>query len=442
LARDCTCLKLYNANFVFASHSSYYFRDDDWDALFKYTDDVRVGVHLPDRDGQVVPSDTMEFRWDYLKTVQQVMSAAGVVKGATMLTEQVLLKKRHVKFTPLDTHGTTYVHRDLSDDVQRGGFHMMPFSKMAETICTTVAGQTTAALGVAYAVSCIPTVVGSLLRCSIPYATLATATLALAPAWVCSGVANARNSIDPPASGRYTVKVVPGWSLSRRNEAVSQVYTFRRVPLSVLEPRITRSPAVHRMRAQEMAASLSLSHNPEKAARSMAAMGFRAGMTPAAVRDTVQAAKDYVEVAVSGNESSLRPSPAPPDSGLALSVWEMQPTSACASLVKYAVAFESTRVALCKSRALTAHFVSVLQTVAAPTTGPLSGPSSALARYLASTTPAEARSESVQRFWAWFSRTLQSSPTVQQWLSTHYSTVTWPHPPTQYGSIGWPILQV
>ena len=42
LARNCTCMHLCTRVHAFSTHASYYFTDDDWDQIFKFTSDIRV----------------------------------------------------------------------------------------------------------------------------------------------------------------------------------------------------------------------------------------------------------------------------------------------------------------------------------------------------------------------------------------------------------------
>lgn len=102
--------------------------------------------------------------------------------------------------------------------------------------------------------------------------------------------------MEPPANARYTVKVVPGWSYMRQGETVCQVYQLRRGPVSRLEPRILHTKRPVLPKAREMAATMVLSNNPEKAQRAVAAMGFRAGLNPVELKDTIEAAEAYCQL--------------------------------------------------------------------------------------------------------------------------------------------------
>jgi len=333
LARDCTCLALYGPNYVYALHSSYYFEDRDWDQLFKYTDDVRIGVHLPERDGQRVPSDIPEFRWQSLRSVRELCEHFGLIRGLSAAAENIFLGHQHVAFKPMTAHGTTYCHRDLAPDIRRGGFHIVQYTAQVDRVMHSPAALAAVGAGAVVAVAQIPEVLSSVLRRRVPWVPMAKMAACLAPCWLMSGVGHARNSVEPMANARYTVKVVPGWDYVRQAETICQVYQMRRVPLSTLEPRTISTQRPNPLKAREMAASLALANNPAKAERAVAAMGFRSGLSPTEVKDTIQAAKDYCSIVLEPkNDQGSLPSAVASGSDQALSVWDSSPSQAAGTL--------------------------------------------------------------------------------------------------------------
>jgi hypothetical protein len=335
LARECTCLGLYGPSYVFAMHSAYYFEDSDWDQLFRYTDDVQVGLHLPERDGQAVPSDMPEFRWQYLNTTRELMSHFGVVRGISAIAERVYLGVEHVAFKPLSAHGTTYCHRNIAKDVERGGFHVVKYSRVADEVIRNAATAAAVSIGVGCAVATIPSIIGDVLARRSPWWNVAKAAACAAPAWLLSGVAVARNSAEPPSTAQYTVKVIPGWDYVRQGETICQVYQFRRAPVSHLESRTITTRRPHPAKVKEMAASMVLSNNPDKALRAVSAMGFRAGLAPNQVRDTVEAAKEYCSMVVEPkNESDGGVRACGPGSDPVLSAWDLTPSGTARQLGK------------------------------------------------------------------------------------------------------------
>lgn len=404
---------------MFTTHASYYFTDNDWDRLFTYTDDVRVGLHLPQRNNQVVPSDTMEFRWDRLDTVGDIVRRVGVKKGITMCAERILLGKQHWAFEPLKEMGTRYAHRDPVADIERGGFHITPYAKLAEWTATTAAGQAVAAVGAATAVAHIVPVVASLLRGSIPWGGLATIAGAMAPVWAATGATTSRNSPEPPTAG-YTVKIIPGYSIARRGETICSVYLYRRTPLSTLVGQALASSHHDVRKAEEMAASMALSTNPEKARKSAVAMGLRAGLSPAAVRDTVDAATQYLQLASTPKNGCGGTSPLDPGPDPAPSAWGSTPESAARRLAQVELCCIMTAVACCKLRGFS-------PTGRAAIMGRIE---EAIGRYRACwKTVSLDQLEAVGRaYWEWCSQTLLSSPTAPTWLSMQCLSGTVPPP--------------
>jgi len=434
LARECDCLGKYDTNFVFALHSAYYFRDDDWEALFRYTDDVRIGAHYPEYDRQHVPCDRPEFRWDYLKTTADLIKHAGFWGGATMAAERALLNKKHVAFVPVTAHGTTYAHRDLGEDIKRGGFHIVQYSKNAEQLVGSAAGQALMLAGAVGAVAQLPRIGRALARLDFGSAMWETAKAGLcaAPMWFASGVAQARDSTEAPGSAKYTVKVVPGWSYSRLGETLCQVYQMRRVPVSNLESRTLKTPAVVVKKASEIAASVSLSNNPEKAAKAAVAMGFRAGLSPVEVRDTMAAVKLYLDTA-SGNGQCSEYNTRPPDQNPELSVWGGTRYEHCSPNITP----QSLTLPKAIGLALATGAVSELAGIGFGTVRDLKGIFVTAAGtavqlrsvmdywpYQTTALVGLSKSEKAQAFWAWFSQQLESSRTAQQWLLTLSSSVT------------------
>jgi hypothetical protein len=345
-------------------HSAYYFEDRDWDQLFKYTDDVRVGVHLPERNNQVVPSDMPEFRWQYLDSVRDIVKHYGAVRAVSALAERVWLGVKHVAFEPLTAHGTTYVHRDLGQDIRRGGFHIVHYTRVVDEIIANPVSAAAMGAGVALAVGMLPRVFSKALRGQAPVWESAAIFAALAPSWLASGVSYGRNTRDPAPNARYTVKVVPGWDYVRQGETICRVYQMRRSPISQLEPRTisTRRPSA--AKAREMAASMAMSGNPDKAARAAAAMGLRAGLSPNEVKDTVEAAQDYCAMIFEPkNGSGTASSESSPGTNQVLSVWDSTPSVAAVSLGKALMVGSLMTTLASESVSLIGHSPQMLETL-------------------------------------------------------------------------------
>lgn len=444
LARDCNCLSLYGPSYVYAMHSSYYFEDSDWDQLFRYTDDVRIGVHLPERNNQVVPSDVPEFRWQYLETTQSIVQHFGMVAAASKIAERLFLGVKHVAFHPLAGHGTTYQHRNIAEDIRRGGFHIVKYTREVDGVLRNPIAAAATLTGVAVAAVQLPAAVRKICRGQVPWGEMAMAALCAAPAWIASAVGTARASVDPPPLARYTVKVIPGWDYVRQGETICQVYQARRAPLSRLEQRIieTRRPNV--AKAREMAASLALSNNPEKAGKAVAAMGFRAGLNPVELRDTIDAAKDYCSLVIA-------PKNGPPTaanswmlgSGPVWSVLGLTPSESAVRLGVIAVAGGCTKELLSTLhsqlgvlsmwRGMSLQNISYM--IAQQTKS--SADQIVKVSYLfQAAVPRPVGSAWEQLCAAWSSPEPRLSPTVRSWLSTHLRLGTSAPRPTLLGPVG------
>jgi hypothetical protein len=97
-------------------------------------------------------------------------------------------------------------------------------------------------------------------------------------------------------------------------------------------------------KAREMAASLVLAKDPEKAERAVAAMGFRAGLSPTEVRDTIGAAKDYQKLVLEPkNGLDTAASEWSSGSGQASSVLDLDPLNAAHELGKVLMAGALTK---------------------------------------------------------------------------------------------------
>lgn len=322
LARDCPCMAHYTAIFAMTGHASYYFRDTDWARIFSFVDDVRVGIHLPEYDGQIVPSDQMEFSWQYLKSPYKTLTCAGLRRGTTMLLEQRFFGKKHVQFVPRKEHGTTYVHRDPAQDVRRGGFHLMHGASWGEWLVGDWAGKALLSAGLVYGSCNAANAVSDVLGMRSPVWSLMKAAIGYSPAAFARAIAMHRDSKDPmPITTKATVKVIPGHSIVRNQETIARVYHYRKTRPCVLEDRVIETNHATVKKAAEMAASMALSKDSTKAARSAVAMGFRAGMSPAGVRDTVATAMEYLKIAEPKNDHCTGAAPDPPGPSPASFAW-------------------------------------------------------------------------------------------------------------------------
>jgi hypothetical protein len=224
------------------------------------------------------------------------------------------------------TNGTTYVHRDLGEDIRRGGFHLGPTIAAVTSSCLTWFGV--AAYWACHAGAQLCALAGGLAlvtKGNVAVRSFAASLCCCLPIVAVSWCVNSRRAVVPGFLASYTVSVCPGWSMFHRGQQLAQVYTFRRTPLHVLEARAMSQPVVRVKVATEVAASLALVKDPQKAEAGALAMCFRAGLSPEEAGSTIAAAKVYREVAantdLSGNGFGQ---PAPPDPGinLASSVWD------------------------------------------------------------------------------------------------------------------------
>jgi hypothetical protein len=414
LARDCDCMRHYTRVHCFSTHASYYFEDADWRQIFKYTDDIRIGAHFPENEHQIVPSDTMEARWDKLSLPQKTMYGFG--KFAKMAYESLFENKDHYAFTPLQEHGTTYVHPDPTTDIKRGGWHMPDLDPVTKWCTETTMGRVVTAASLTAAVVCAPNWISRLVRRNNVASTVATSLAVTMPLWLTMDKVIQRNGINPPRSG-YTVRVVPGYSYVRKNETICSVYQLRRSPLSTLEPRSMTSIHADKARAREIAASMALSNNAEKAKKSAVAMGFRAGLTPAGVRDTVAAAEAYNAMATEP-KNGLAPAPTPTRQGFARESFAWAIRRAPVVTLAGAHVASALGVAALSNTAATAAFSAVSPLYTQIGTPEWLRIDTAALRGIFQS------SDAARHYWEQFLRTQRLSPIALTWLSALSSSAT------------------
>lgn len=129
-AATCNCFQLYTKVYAFAIHSVYYFDTQDWDNLNRHLkqEGLTLGFHQPE-EGALVPHTEHEFKWERVDWSED--------RGPESYRRAQLGLDRLIRFRPLATMGTTYVHGDMSW-VGRGGIHVTDGLRRREWLSTMV----------------------------------------------------------------------------------------------------------------------------------------------------------------------------------------------------------------------------------------------------------------------------------------------------------------
>ncbi len=314
-ASECQCLAAYGSKFVMSIHSSYYFTDCDWQNLFRYTDQVWMGLHLPERIGCGVPSKDPEFVW------QRVEHARNLSWWDRFMskTRTWLTGREELVFEPLRANGTTYIQPNPRHDFDTGGFHMAPpaWNNLCDSFTATdtrvlaVVGATLTgcALGLTTAVETLfGAIAGRQMSTRKVWSRIALAIMLEMPYHIIRAREVFRHSPVPPNGAHYTVTLINGRALTVEGENLSYTCAFKRVPLSRLEPRLFTSNAVKLPLARELAAMAALGRGKgeEKLRDAAVARAFRDGLTPLQVKQTLEASRTMLRE-VSENVKSLQP---------------------------------------------------------------------------------------------------------------------------------------
>jgi hypothetical protein len=152
-AATCTCFGLYTHVFAFSVHACYYFNASDWLNLHKQIGvfGLTIGTHIPIK-GRMVPHHDPEFQWQDVP-YHEIESAANEARLDLGLDPLI-------RFTPLKTHGTRYIHPNQAW-LARGGIHLTPQFKRAEELCTLI-GDRPVYQWMRYAVRAVGFALGSL----------------------------------------------------------------------------------------------------------------------------------------------------------------------------------------------------------------------------------------------------------------------------------------
>lgn len=317
LAKECDCMRYYGAPFMMACHAHYYFDDEDWHNLFKYTDSVETFSHVPEALERPVPMCSPEFKWTKVETSK---TATLHDRLKARLKKDVLGNEEDVVFEPLTTHGTTYVHRDPRIDLQNGGFQMGPVghrkaSELSENIYALMVASALKHTG--HMTACVELVRGVLtLDWRRVLWGVAVGGLCTVPANYLRAARAFRSAIHPPPCTQYTVKIINGHSIALKDgEEIAHVYKYMRSPICNLEPRITkRSYANPKMVKEVVETQLLTRKDPDTTKKIALAKCLRSGCTEAEAIDTVQAAQELTERLEPKNEvGPLTIASLPPD---------------------------------------------------------------------------------------------------------------------------------
>lgn len=303
LARDCNCLAMYTNSYVMCVHSPYYFTDDDFRQLFKYTDTVNYAMHLPERFGVGYPSGDPEFTWEMTEVSRRVSTVDWLRAKARSF---VCPSRQDVTFAPLRAHGTTYTHQNPTPDHERGGFHMLPawltttstfFTDNDVGLAIATAGKAMSALYAGYAV--VEALKG---RPTKAVSALVAGLCFAAPSSLVTAHRNQRSSIMPLPGSQYTVSIIDGKNMTYAGENAVTMGAYKRTPLHELHPRLISSYAVDQKMANELAATMAMSSDRLKEKAPVVAMAkcLREGLTPLQTKQTVDRALEMISEAKNG----------------------------------------------------------------------------------------------------------------------------------------------
>ncbi len=312
-AATCTCLKWYDERFVFTCHSHYYFTQEDWHNLFKYTESVRTHGHYPTALERGTPAKKPEFvwrNWRKAETISWLDAVRARLRQAVTGLDDLLV------FEPYRTHGTTYAQRDPRDIVAAGGFHMLPWWQRkliswSEMVGPLFMAEAADSMGVGCALYGFARFAAT--RSLGPLAGwFGFAVLLGLPKFLMRTACQIQSSTEPPRWAEYTVKVVNVNAVKYEGEEIAHFYDYMKSPLMALERRRTDSYEPDVEVATQLAAVAALSSKPEAKVREiLAARCLREGMPAAQASDTIKEAMAIVTQVVGKNEVVL-PQHGPP----------------------------------------------------------------------------------------------------------------------------------
>lgn len=323
-ASECDCMKYYDerGRYALAIHSAYYFRQRDWQQIFKYTDQVECLMHVP-KVGETIPLRDPEFEW---VDVEQDASSDWLARTGAFV-KRLLTGDRTVKLKPLRHGETTYTHSDVSQIITRGGFHFTQNSAWIEEYCQGDRKTATAAACVAAAGA-----VGGLV-------TSAGAGPAVAAASAVAGAANAlvttaawarfenwRARCGRPMCVAETVTCHVASSFGEGNEEdIVTVQRFRAGPPRELVPELVEAVQVDKKSVGRVAAALALAKDLPNGIRQMAGSMLREDVPIKAVRDTLGHAQRVMRYVLPNDRSA-------PNAGRWLAWAIASPLFACSPL--------------------------------------------------------------------------------------------------------------
>lgn len=287
LARDCTCMAMYDHVEAVAIHSAYYFNEADFRNICTQAQSVECALHIPVL-GQTLPLQAPEYKWEDGAQVGSLLQRARA-KATKWFTgvDEVLLQ-------PLRLAGRTYRHQDIGQIVANGGFHTShqtaALAAQHETlgcIAKLYGGVMCKATAAAFATSIVfpgppvMKVVGAVATGVMAVAATAITSRALLKSRYCAEPA-------PYFDATIVATVKASYELEATREDMVHVITFSKEAPTVLTPNPTTSVTVNQDGLSRTMQQLMLAPDTMAARCQAAALLLRERVPVNQVRDTVQ----------------------------------------------------------------------------------------------------------------------------------------------------------
>jgi hypothetical protein len=224
------------------NHSLYYMNSTDLDTLFKHPScyEVKAAVHLP-HIGHTLPIQTPEYEWVNAAD----WKAAGIARRWGAKFREALTGTQQVVLAPLKTGTTTYEHSNLTEMVQRGGYHHTKLSAYKDKVGTPLTALKAAIVGGAVsAASAFLTSPGPI-PVKTAQAVVAGVSAAVGTTLFIRALHNIEKWETPPPGATYTVKAHIGATVAidKTQEPIAHIISLRRHGPTQLRP-VTVADAV------------------------------------------------------------------------------------------------------------------------------------------------------------------------------------------------------
>lgn len=302
MAKDCTCLSLYDHIEPVAIHAAYYFEYADYENLFSHPGlkVLHMATHVP-KVGEMFPLQKPEFRW------QNATEVGSWLAKAKAKYKELVTGVPWVAMVPEQVGERMYTHEDIGVRLRAGGFHVGPMTSWADKMRDVEFAftQVTRAAALAAVSGFVTTPGGLATRLA---GSLVSGTTAALGTVVAAAVEHRRSTqVEPPLGTDHTITfcVTQSYQEAANQEEIFYMVGVRKENPQTLAPQCLSSTIIDEAATAHATQSLLIGGTSEKHKR---------GVCASLIRDRVplHKVKAAITMAVRRVDFLSQGEPAPP----------------------------------------------------------------------------------------------------------------------------------